>query len=167
MNKQTKITIEKDNYSELSYDRFIEDINYIVNEIEVYCEISNGDYSNIIEEQKRYDYYPCESSIVIEVNAVGYCQSEWQRYKLYIGEHTDNDIEILTNLLKRSFTHFNDYIVTKTEVVDIDGTIYESGPIDYTNFDISHIEFPNEQDIENEYLEIYGKDYDLISINNE
>ena len=47
---------------------FIEDINHLVNELNVYCEIKNKDYTNIVEQQKRYisnieDY---KNSIVIE-----------------------------------------------------------------------------------------------------
>mgnify|MGYP000178999180 CR=1 FL=1 len=151
---------------------FIEDINHLVNELNVYCEIKNKDYTNIVEQQKRYisnieDY---KNSIVIE--ATGYSQGDWQTYILHYNQNElktpmqKTYFESLLNQLKRSFTHFNDYYCQKYEYMEIDGKKYiEKESFDSTALVIDYLEFPNEEEVKQEYISMYGIDFDTIEIN--
>ena len=169
---KTLVTIEKENYSDISYNMFIEDINYLVNELNVYCEVRNKNYTNIVEQEKRYtsnidDY---KNSIVIE--AKGYSQNDWQTYIL---RYNLNELETpiqktylqsLVNQLKRSFTNFNDYYCQKYKYIEIDGKRYvATESFDSIGFTIDNIEFPNEEDVKQEYISMYGIDFDTIKIN--
>ena len=163
---KTIIEINKDYQSNLSYDIFKEEINYLVNEIDVFCEVKNDKYTNIVEEEKNYLGYKEDYKNKTIVNAIGYSQGEWQEYILYHNLDENNDIlKTLIEELKKSFTHFNDYIVEKYEQEEINGKKFNSDTFDYTSFYIRHIEFPKKEDILKEYLEIYGKDYDEVIIN--
>lgn len=167
---KTIIEISKDYNSGYCYQTKVEDINYLVNELDVFCETKNRNFINIIEEEKRYhsekQYY--KNKIII--NAKGYSQGEWQDYILYYNKEeikTLKDKSYLENIvihLERTFTHQNDYIVKKYEQTEIEGKIFNSEPYDYTNFYINYIEFPNNEDIMKEYTEIYGKDFDEFII---
>ena len=169
---KTLLKISKDNFSNLSYDMFIEDVNYLVNELNVHCEVKNKHYINIIEDNKRYqssieDY---DSHVVIE--AQGYSQSHWQTYILYYNENELNTpmqksyFESLIKQLERSFTHFNEYYCEKFEYIESNGKQYiENESFDSTCFCIDNIEFPSEEDVKQEYIGIYGIDYDTIEIN--
>ena len=50
---KTLVTIEKANYSDISYNMFIEDINYLVNELNVYCEVRNKNYTKKYTQMAR------------------------------------------------------------------------------------------------------------------
>ena len=165
---KTIIKIEIDYNSNLSHDYFIDEINYLVNEIDIFCEIKNNKYINIIEREKRYNSDKKDYKNKIIIDAIGYCQSEWQTYILYHNLEQDNkELIELCNELKKTFTHFNDYQVTKYNQIEIDGNIFNSEAIDYTSFSIRYIEFPDKKDIISEYNSIYGIDYDeyIIEIN--
>lgn len=163
---ETIIRITNDYNSDLSYEYFKEYIKNLVNELNIYCEVENKNFVNIVEQEKRYtsnieDY---KNSTVIK--ATGYHQSDWQIYTLY---YNQNEIKTpgnkaafneLINQLERSFTHFNDYFVEKFERQTINGKVFNSEIIDCTSFVIDNIEFPTEEDIISSYNDIYGIDYD-------
>jgi len=169
---KTLLTIERDNFTDHSYNIFIEDIDHLVNELNVYCEVKNKNYINIVELQKRYtsnidDY---KNSIVIE--ATGYSQGDWQTYILHYNLNEletptqKTYLESLVNKLKRSFTHFNDYHCEKYEYIEIDGKRYvATESFESIGFAIDNIEFPNEEDVKQEYISMYGIDFDTIEIN--
>ena len=169
---KTIIKISKDYYSYLAYQSKVDDINMIVNEINVLCETANNSYINLIEQEKRYtsDKEDYKNKIITE--AKGYCQSEWQTYTLYYNEKeikTPQHRMYLSDLiqhLERSFTHNNDYFVEKYEQTQINGVVFNSEPHDYTSFSIVHTEFPEDNDIIEEYKSIYGIDYDTYLIDN-
>ena len=74
--------------------------------------------------------------------------------------------ESLLNQLKRSFTHFNDYYCQKYEYMEIDGKKYiEKESFDSTALVIDYLEFPNEEEVKQEYISMYGIDFDTIEIN--
>ena len=166
---RTIIEISKDYNSDFCYQRKIEDINYLVNELDIFCESRNSDYTNIIEEEKTYKHQHYYKNKII-INAKGYSQSDWQDYTLYYNDSELNTSQKklyfsrLVKHLKETFTHQNDYIVTKHEQTEIDGKIFNSEPFDYTNFCIDYIEFPNNEDIIKEYIEIYGEDFSKFTI---
>tara|TARA_R110000772_G_scaffold258599_1_gene375843 strand:- start:443 stop:958 length:516 start_codon:yes stop_codon:yes gene_type:complete len=163
---KTIIKISTDYNSDLCYQSKVEDISYIVNEINVFCKLKNTNYINIIEKQKRYSSSENDYSNKVIINAKGYSQSDWQDYTLYYNEKEIDTpqkriyFSDLVKYLERSFTHQNDYFVEKYEQTEIKGKIFNSEPIDYTSFFINHIEFPSNEDILNEYVEIYGKDFE-------
>ena len=167
---KTIIKITNDNFSELSYNYYVENLNYLVNELNVFCELKNNDYINLIEQEKRYTSDKDDYKNKIEVTAKGYSQSDWQTFILYYNENELNtpqkrmEFSDLIKQLERNFTHFNDYIVEKFEQTEIDGKKFNSDPHDYTSFCIMHTEFPDKDDVLKEYLEIYGKDYDEVII---
>jgi len=170
--RKTLLIIEKDNFSNLSYDMFIEDINYLVNELNIYCEVKNKDYLNIVEQEKRYQSSIEDYKNSIAIEAKGYSQSEWQTYILHynddelISSMQKNYFESLLNQLKRSFTHFNDYLCQKYEYIEINGKKYiENESFDTCGFVIENIEFPNEEEVKQEYISMYGIDFDTIEIN--
>jgi hypothetical protein len=166
MNTKIKIEIDRDYYSTLSYDFWNDDIRYILEQLDLHCEISNNHLINIVNDLNKNKTYKDDYNTKTIVNATGYCQSDWQTYKLYYNKDIDSDLlSQLIKLLERSFTHQNDYIVTKKEVIIIKGKEYETIE-DYTSFCINHIEFPEDDDIIKEYIAIYGKDYNEYVINN-
>jgi len=161
-----KIEIENDYSSTLSYDFRNEEISYLLEELDLHCEISNNRMINIVDELNKNKTYKEDYTTKTVVNAEGYCQSDWQTYKLYHNKDIDSNLlSQLIILLERSFTHQNDYFVTKKEVVTIKGKEYETIE-DYTSFCINHIEFPEDNDIIKAYIEYHGKDYDEYIIYN-
>ena len=169
---KTIIEISNDYNSDFCYQTKVEDINYLVNELDVFCELRNTNYINIIEQEKRYNSEKQDYKNKIIINAKGYSQSEWQDYILYYNEKelkTPKDRMYFSNLVKhleREFTHQNDYITKKYEQTKIDGKIFNSEPYDYTCFYIDDIEFPNNEDIIKEYIGLYGEDFDKFIIEN-
>ena len=169
---KTIIKISKEYYSDLAYQTKVDDINMIANEINVLCETKNNSYINLIEQEKRYSSEKEDYKNKIIIEAIGYCQSEWQTYTLYYNEkelktpmHKMYFSDLIQHL-ERSFTHNNDYSVEKYEQTKIDGKIFNAEPHDYTSFSIVHTEFPDDNDIIKEYKSIYGKDYDTYIIDN-
>lgn len=165
---KTLLIITEDLYGH-SHDYFKEDINYLVNELDVYCEASNNRFTNIIEEQKRYQSSPDDYTDCITINARGYSQGDWQDYKVYYNESDLNTPQMrayfdsLLKQLKRSFTHFNDYFCELFEYEEIDGKKFISEEAyDCTSFHIDHVEFPEIDDIIEAYNDIYGKNYDEL-----
>tara|TARA_R110000822_G_scaffold67786_1_gene164983 strand:+ start:376 stop:891 length:516 start_codon:yes stop_codon:yes gene_type:complete len=169
---KTIIKISKDYYSDLAYESKVDDINMIVNEINVLCEVRNDKFINLIEQEQRYSSEKEDYKNKIVIEAKGYCQSEWQTHTLYYNE---KELKIpqhrmylsdLIQHLERSFTHNNDYFVEKYEQTKIDGKIFNAEANDYTSFCITHTEFPEDSDIIEEYKSIYGEDYDTYIIDN-
>ena len=169
METKIKIEITKDHHSDNSYRNYIDNLNYVVSEIDCFCEITNNNYINIIEQEKRYNSNKDDYKNYFIVEAIGYSQGDWQRYKVYYNKDSNNieqknNIKDLKKLLSQSFTHKNDYSVTKKEIITIKNKEYET-IIDCTGFCIDHIEFPDEKDIITEYNSIYGIDYDEYQVN--
>ena len=169
METKIKIEIENDYYSDSSYRNYVDDINYLVNEIDCFSEIENNNYINVIEQEKIYNSNKDDYKNYFIVEAIGYSQGDWQRYKVYYNKDSNNveqknNIKDLKKLLSQSFTHKNDYSVTKKEIITIKGKEYETIE-DFTSFPITHIEFPDEEDIIKEYNSVYGIDYDDYYIN--
>ena len=161
---KTLIEIQNDYNGSLSSELRNEDITYLVNKLDIFCEIRNNKFVNLIEKHKNYVTYEDEYSNNLVVYANGYSQNEWQEYTIYYNNYDDN-LKRLVSLLENTFTHQNGYILTKYEFTEIDGKIFKSEPIDYTSFCINHIEFPDEQDVINEYNCMYGIDYDKYIVN--
>ena len=168
---KTLLKITKDNYSESSYGYFKEDINYLVNNLHVYCSVKNNSFNNIVEDEKNYQTFKNDFDNKIEITAKGYCQSDWQVYVLSYNEYYLDtpekrmEFSYLVKQLERSFTHFNDYFCEKFEYTEINGRKFiNPEAYDTTFFIISHTEFPEIEDIKKEYNEIYGIDYDEIEI---
>ena len=166
MKTKTEIEINIDNFGSLSYEYFKEAINELVNEMDLLCEVKNDKFINIVEDEKRYHSNKEDYKNTFTISAKGYSQSDWQEYIIYTNEDQDsNNIVVLTEHLQKSFTHFNDYSVNKYDIKTIEGEEYKGEPYDYTTFCINYIDFPTNEEIEREYLAIYGKDYDSININ--
>ena len=159
---KTIIKITNDHYSTASHDEFLENVNYIVNEeIDCFCEVKNDRLANIIEEQKNYFSHKDEYKNKTIIEAKGYSQGDWQTYILYHNLDDDNEhILSLVDLLEKTFTHMNDYWVEKFEQTEINGKKFNAEPHDHTSFCIRHIEFPEKEEVLEEYIEIYGKDFD-------
>ena len=163
---KTIIKITKDIYTDNSYQMWKEDINYLVNELDVLCEVKNNNFNNVVEDEKNYQSDTKDYKNIIIVYAKGYSQSDWQEYVLHYNEASLDTpqqrtyFSSLVEQLEKSFTHFNDYSVEKYEQTEIDGKIFNSEGHDYTTFSVNYIEFPEDQDVLDEYNSIYGIDYD-------
>ena len=170
MEKYIEVTIKKDPFGDLAQMNKKENINMILNEINVLCFIKNKDYLNIIEDQKGYETYKKDYSNSVNISAKGYTQSEWQEYTLFYDIDKDNKIEViyLNDLIKhleRTFTHDNNYLASKREVIIIEGKEFKEDPHDYTTFCITWDEFPDKKEVQRSYNDFYGKDYDKLFIN--
>jgi hypothetical protein len=163
---KTVIRISNDYQSSISHNQWREDINYFSNEIQVHCSISNIDYTNTVRENQTYTPSKADLPKVKIIEAKGYCQGEWQEYKLrYACEDDNKNLVALIELLERTFTHKNDYWVEKFERAEIDGKNFDADPHDFEHFYIDHIEFPEKEDVLKAYIEIWGKDFDEFEIN--
>ena len=80
---KTIIRITKNYYSTLSYDMFKDDLYNLVNDIDIFCEVKNNNYENIVEDVKKYESNKEDYKNQISVNSIGYVQSEWQEYIIY------------------------------------------------------------------------------------
>lgn len=169
---KTILTIEQDFSSYDSFYMFKEDINYLVSELNIFCEIKNNSFDNFIEDEKRYFSHKKDYKNKVVVDAVGYSQCEWQTYVIYFNENEIKtseeklNFQYLQKKLKKSFTHFNDYFCTLIERTEINGKIFNSEPFDTAFFSIRHIEFPEDSEIIKEYNSIYGKNYDKVIVKN-
>lgn len=160
--EQIRVTIAKDYYSDTAYEYFRDDIEQIVNKLNVFCEIKNRKFVNIVEECKLYASNKDDYTNVKTVMAKGYTQSEWQEYTLYYNGNID-EVDELIDILKRSFTHNNNYIATKKVSIEQGGLTFTSvDNYDVVHFAITDIEFPTDDDIIKRYNSLYGVDYDMI-----
>jgi len=164
---KTVVRITNDYNSTGAYQEWKDEIEYFVNDVfrlEV-C-VSNKNYINTCEELKKYSFNRETTKKTTTVIARGYSQSEWQEYTIHHNED-DNCAEFKSFIeaLKRTFTHKNDYCVEKFERAEIDGKTFDAEPHDHTSFSITHIEFPDKEDVKREYVDIYGEDFDEIEIN--
>ena len=163
MEKKIHLKIEADYFSGSAHADYIEEINELVNENNIFCVVKNSRYNNIIEDAKEYSSEIEDFTKNVIVEAKGYSQGDWQTYILYYNDYSDS-LDRLIKALEKTFTHKNDYIVNKHEVITIDGEEYTSEIIDSTWFSITNIEFPENEDIIEEYNSQYGIDYDKIEI---
>lgn len=166
---KVKVTIENDYNSQHSHDSWIEEISEFVNNQDtspIVAVTQNNRLNNVIEDAKNYNTDIATLNKCFTVIAKGYSQAEWQETKVWHKEGlTKKDIEYLTNLLQRQFTHKNDYWISKSDVITQDGRKYESEVYDCTPLTIDYIEFPEEKDIIKAYNESYGIDYDILEVN--
>lgn len=158
---KTIIRITPDYNASLSYDEWCDDISEIVNSIDVHFEIDNRNFINRPRQLQKDHYHHTELLKQTIVNVTGYSKSDWQTYTIYHNLEDDNEQLLqLIDLLQKQFTHQNDYIVEKFEQVEVNEKVYTSDPHDYTSFCIRDIEFPNDEQVLNRYIEHYGIDYD-------
>ena len=162
---ETILKITQDCSSNLSYQYFIDEINYLVNNIDIFCEIKNDKFYNIVEREKNYHSSKEQYENKTVVESIGYSQRDWQTYVLYHNLKQNNkDLICLCNELKKSFTHFNDYNAGIIKRTEIGGILYESENIDSFSFCIRYIEFPDKKDILQAYNNEYGINYDKYEI---
>jgi len=163
MEKKILLKIEADYFSGSAHDLYMEEINELINEINIFCVVKNNRYNNIVEDLKKYSSEIEDFTKNVLVNAKGYSQGDWQTYIIYYNDYSDS-LDRLIKILKKTFTHKNDYWVNKYEVITVDGEEYTSDVIDSTSFSIIDIEFPETEDIIAEYNFMYGADYDKIEV---
>jgi hypothetical protein len=168
---KTLIKITTDLFNVLADDIYKEDLNYLINELNIHCNIENDNYNNVVEIEKRY----CSAEKYdnsVKITAKGYTGGEWQTFEILYNESEIQTKEEKLNFkdlqekLKKFFTHKNCYFAEKFEYVEIDGKMFiNNEAFDFTSFCIDWEEFPTTEDIEEAYLNLYGKDFDKIEIN--
>ena len=163
LEKKILLKIEADYFSGSAHDLYMEEINELINEINIFCVVKNNRYNNIVEDLKKYSSEIEDFTKNVLVNAKGYSQGDWQTYIIYYNDYSDS-LDRLIKILKKTFTHKNDYWVNKYEVITVDGEEYTSDVIDSTSFSIIDIEFPETEDIIAEYNFMYGADYDKVEV---
>jgi len=162
---KTILKIKQDYNGDLSYQYFTDEINYLVNQIDIYCEIKNNNFLNIVCQEKNYNSSKDQYKNKTIVDATGYSQGDWQTYVLHHNlKETNKDLICLCNELKKSFTQFNDYTAQIIKRTEIAGILYESETIDNFSFSIRDIEFPDKKNILETYNDIYGINYDNYEI---
>ena len=162
---ETILKIKQDFNGDLSYQYFTDEINYLVNNIDIFCKIKNNQFFNIVEQEKNYNSSKEQYKNKTIVEAYGYYQGDWQTYVLYHNlEQTNIDLIYLCDELKKTFTHFNDYDAQIIKRIEIDGILYESETVESFWFCIRYIEFPDQNDILEAYNDIYGINYDSYEI---
>ena len=167
---KTLVRITEDFDTSIAWEMKTEDINYLVNELDVYCDISNDNYLNLVEQEKRYYSEKEDYSNSVTIEAKGYSQGDWQEYTLYYNEGDFDTLQqrayfdSLIEHLKRTFTHQSQFNVEKIEVIIKDDKTFYSEPFDHTSLCIDYIEFPEEDDIKEAYINMFGEDYDIIEI---
>tara|TARA_R110002096_G_scaffold319882_1_gene514039 strand:- start:586 stop:1101 length:516 start_codon:yes stop_codon:yes gene_type:complete len=169
MDKTTTLNISTCYDSQDAWSNYVDNINYLVNKLDVHCEISNTRLINIIEDEQSYltDKYNYENSTIIK--SKGYSKGDWQEYKLYYNNlESKGDralFDDLIKLLKRSFTHFNDYYFELIECIEIEGKEYENTePIEVGGFFIDWIEFPEDENILEAFNDNFGIRFDKVNI---
>lgn len=171
METTKKLTIVKDFDCHYCYELFAEDINYLVNELNVFCEIDSNKFTNIVENQKRYnsskDDYQDSKTIISK----GYCQSEYQVSKIYYNKFeidTKEKKEYLNQLfqlLENKFTHFNnDYYFEITETIILNGITYNSNVLYSGMFSLYNCEFPTKEEIFKEYDSVYSNEFEYDKV---
>lgn len=169
---KTLLRITEDNYNDIANNYYTEDINYLVNELNIYCNIENNNYIDIVEQEKRYVSYKGDYSNKKTITAKGYCQGDWQEFTVHYNE-SDLDtsqkrvyFRSLVESLERYFTHKNQYFCDLYEYVESNGKKFISEePFDSTTLVIDNIEFPNKDEIKQFYINTYGENFDEIEIN--
>jgi hypothetical protein len=164
ININTKVVIKKDYNSNLSYDIRNQNIGYLLTELDLYCEIKNNSFVNIIKELQATNAYNNNYTDKLIINAVGYSQSDWQEYTLHYNKDEINKayLKQLIKLLKKSFTHLNDYIAYVNELVTVDNKTYSSVNTECFGFCVNQTEFPESESIIKEFNEQFGIKYDTI-----
>lgn len=160
------VKIEQDYVSPLSIELRNEDVEYLVNEeISIFCEIANNKFVNFVEKLQHEKTSKEDFKNSVTVEAKGYSQGVWQRYTIYHNLEDDNKyLNQLADVLKKSFTHQNDYDVATYESIERDGKTYLSIPQHEGMFCITDIEFPEKEDVIKAYNEQFGGDYDEIIV---
>ena len=162
---ETILKIKQDYSGDLSYQCFTDEINYLVNNIDIFCEVKNDNFINIVEQEKNSHSSKEQYENKTVVESIGYSQRDWQTYVLYHNLKQNNkDLICLCKELEKSFTHFNDYSAEIIKRTEIDGVLYESENIDSFSFCIRYIEFPDKKDILQAYNDEFGVNYDNYEI---
>ena len=166
MNTKIKVTINNDYDSDLAYNIRNEDIRYLLTELDIYCEVSNNSFINIVQELQTTITYNCKSDYKdkLIVNATGYSQGDWQEYILYYNKKETNKgyLKQLVNLLEKSFTHQNNYIAYTNELVEIENKFYSGENTECFGFCVNEIEFPKSENVIKEFKDQFGIEYDII-----
>lgn len=143
---KTVLRITPDHDTDIVYSQRVDDINYLVNELDVYCEIRNNHYINIVEEEKRYSSDEENYTDSIRINATGYSQSEWQEYKLYFNSEDIKSqqekiyFDQLVQYLERTFTHLNQYFCELYHKTEINGEEFTSSPFECYSLTLTETE---------------------------
>lgn len=161
---KTIVRITNDYNSGISHDYFMDDIAYHVNELNIFCDIENSNFINIVEQHKSYIDSKEDYKNKTIVKAIGYSQSDWQEYVIY-HNYKSNELDDLIKVLKKTFTHKNDYIVEKFYRTVINGKTFDSEIEDCISFSVNNIEFPDKEDIKKAYISSEVSDFNEIEIN--
>lgn len=166
------LRIERDNYNDIAQMDFTDEINYLVNELNIYCEQTNNNYINIVEQEKRYSSSKEEYDSIIEVSSIGYSQGDYINYIIHYNKEDLKDKKVLSvfnqlnKVLSNTFTHYNNqYTCSLYEYTVINNkTFINEEPIDTNCIVLTHIEFPEDNDIIEEYNNIFGLNYNEIEV---
>jgi len=162
--KKIKLKVKNDYSSNFSWELYEESLYSLLYGLDVRVENKNNKMCNILSKLNSYKKYN-EYKYFLSVDCVGYCQSEWDEYSIYF-DYEKNSVEERGRIeqalkeLKLLFTHKNDYIVDKIEVLDSG----HKKTLDTFSFSIIDVEFPEENEIKN-YIDEQLIYYDDIEFN--
>jgi len=164
MKTKTILEVYNDYDFNLSHADYKENINNLASELDIIIFNENNRLDNIISDLQKTKYCTNHKDSYknsITINCVGYSQSDWDTYTIYYNDMT-NDLKYFCKLLKRLFTHKNDYLIKEIELLDSG----YSKVINTHSIMINYIEFPTNKDI-TETIKHYGiGHYDEIIFNN-
>tara|TARA_R110000772_G_scaffold268686_3_gene397520 strand:+ start:5521 stop:6036 length:516 start_codon:yes stop_codon:yes gene_type:complete len=164
------VKITRDYDSNLSDHLYNEDLNCLVNELNVFCEVGNNDFFNIVEKEKNYQSERSEYKNKISIKAIGYSQSEWQKFTLYYNESELKTpkqrmyFSSLVQSLERLFTYRSDYLAELYQQTEINGKKFNSDIQETYCFCVNDVEFPTDANIIENYISSNGNDFDSYTI---
>tara|TARA_R100000544_G_C2227101_1_gene61564 strand:- start:2579 stop:3067 length:489 start_codon:yes stop_codon:yes gene_type:complete len=155
--------ISKDYESYYSQDKWTEDLKVEMREVDVYISLPKDreNWGLVDLLQTEQNTFADQYSNCVHIQATGYVQGSFLDYKIYYNGDEDK-LKYLKTLLKRTFTHKNDYIVENIEMLPSG----HSKIIDKTSFCVNDVEFPKLEDIKNAIEEHEGYAYDEFQLIN-
>tara|TARA_R110002020_G_C16201477_1_gene766302 strand:- start:588 stop:1067 length:480 start_codon:yes stop_codon:yes gene_type:complete len=134
---RTIANIKRDFNSNISNDRWIEDLKEELNYLDVNVWTKYKQNSIIEEILKNQNTLPDQFSKNVTVKAIGYVQGEYTLFQIYYNGD-DYKLKFLKELLERTYTHKNDYLIETIEMLSSG----HSKTIDTAIISINDVEFP-------------------------
>tara|TARA_R110000851_G_scaffold131743_1_gene265982 strand:+ start:850 stop:1491 length:642 start_codon:yes stop_codon:yes gene_type:complete len=160
VSKKYEVEVKVDYDSQFAWEYYKDDLIYLSEELDIAVHNSNRRMGNVLP-NKKIDTDGYHKSCI--VGCTGYSQSEWDDYKIYYNEESE-ELDRLKEELSKVFTHKHDYQVDTIEVLDSGHSMV----IESDSVSIMHIEFPEEDDVKAAILDAntgIDIDSDLVTWN--
>lgn len=143
--KKNVIEVTNDYQNDLSWELYKEDLINLSEDLDIAVHNGNRRMNNVLP-SKKIDTDGYHKKCII--SCTGYSQSDWDDYTIYYNEDC-KELDMLKKELSKVCTHKNDYIMEVHEVLKSG----HSKSINMQYVSISHVEFPDEDDIKQSVIE--------------